>query len=127
MITFKLGQFLLKYPYISWDLMPYLLFPKVVDSLSFSKMNVFHWHITDTQSFPLHLPSLPEFSRYGAYSLDKVYTPEQVRDLVTYARDRGVRVIPELDAPAHVGKIQSEHIVSYHKLCGYSVSIGSEL
>ena len=108
MITFKLGQFLLKYPYISWDLMPYLLFPKVVDSLSFSKMNVFHWHITDTQSFPLHLPSLPEFSRYGAYSSDKIYTTEQVRDLVTYARDRGVRVIPELDAPAHVGKVQSE-------------------
>ena len=68
-------------------------------------MNVFHWHITDTQSFPLHLSSLPEFSRYGAYSPDKVYTPQQVRDLVTYARERGVRVIPELDAPAHVGKI----------------------
>ena len=79
--------------------------PKVVDSLSFSKMNVFHWHITDTQSFPLNLPSLPEFSRYGAYSSDKVYSPEEVRDLVTYARERGVRVIPELDAPAHVGKI----------------------
>ena len=77
---------------------------KVVDSLSFSKMNVFHWHITDTQSFPLYLPSLPEFSRYGAYSPDKVYSPEEVRDLVTYARERGVRVIPELDAPAHVGK-----------------------
>merc|ERR1712110_190809 len=76
---------------------------KVVDSLSFSKMNVFHWHITDTQSFPLHLPSLPEFSRYGAYSADRVYSPEEVRDLVTYARERGVRVIPELDAPAHVG------------------------
>ena len=31
-------------------------------------MNVFHWHISDSQSFPLELPSLPEFSRYGAYS-----------------------------------------------------------
>ena len=78
---------------------------KVVDSLSFSKMNVFHWHITDTQSFPLDLPNLPDFSRFGAYSAEKVYTQGQVRELVSYARDRGVRVIPELDAPAHVGNL----------------------
>ena len=76
---------------------------KVIDSLSFSKMNVFHWHITDSQSFPLQLSSLPDFSRYGAYSPDKVYTSQDVKDLVTYANNRGVRVIPELDAPAHVG------------------------
>ena len=68
-------------------------------------MNVFHWHISDSQSFPLELPSLPEFSRYGAYSAAQVYTPAQVREVVSYARDRGVRVIPELDAPAHVGNI----------------------
>ena len=69
-------------------------------------MNVFHWHITDSQSFPLHLSSLPDFSRYGAYSPEQVYTSQDVRDLVTYANDRGVRVIPELDAPAHVGNIE---------------------
>ena len=80
---------------------------KVIDSLSFSKMNVFHWHITDSQSFPLQLSSLPDFSRYGAYSPDQVYTSQEVKELVTYARDRGVRVIPELDAPAHVGKYKA--------------------
>ena len=67
-------------------------------------MNVFHWHISDTQSFPLQLPSLPKFSEYGAYAEDMVYTEKQVQDLVKYADDRGVRIIPELDAPAHVGK-----------------------
>jgi len=76
---------------------------KLLDSLSFSKQNVFHWHITDTQSFPLHLPSLPKFAAYGAYNEDQVYTAAQVELIVEYARARGVQVIPELDAPAHVG------------------------
>ena len=76
---------------------------EVIDSLSYSKMNVFHWHITDTQSFPLSLTSLPDFVKYGAYSSEMVYTRADVEDLVSYATERGVVVIPELDAPAHVG------------------------
>jgi len=75
----------------------------LIDSLSYSKMNVFHWHITDSQSFPLELESYPEFTSYGAYSADMVYTKAQVLDLVSYAADRGVVIIPEIDAPAHVG------------------------
>jgi len=76
---------------------------EVIDSLSYSKMNVFHWHITDTQSFPLTLTALPDFVKYGAYSSEMVYTRADVEDLVSYATERGVVVIPELDAPAHVG------------------------
>ena len=66
-------------------------------------MNVLHWHITDTQSFPLSLTALPDFVKYGAYSSEMVYTRADVEDLVSYATERGVVVIPELDAPAHVG------------------------
>ena len=77
---------------------------KVVDGLSYNKMNVFHWHITDSHSFPLELPnSIPELAQYGAYSKHKTYSPEQVKELVEYARVRGVKVLPEFDAPAHVG------------------------
>lgn len=76
---------------------------EVIDSISYSKMNVFHWHITDSQSFPLTLESLPEFVKYGAYSPEMVYTNADVYDLVSYAADRGILIIPELDAPAHVG------------------------
>jgi len=76
---------------------------KLIDSMSYSKQNVFHWHLTDSQSFPLVMPSLPDFVRYGAYRPDQVYMPEQVKELVEYARERGVQVVPELDAPAHVG------------------------
>lgn len=75
----------------------------IVDGLSYNKMNVFHWHITDTHSFPLHLKSVPELAQYGAYSPEKTYSAEDVGHLVNYARVRGVKVIPEFDAPAHVG------------------------
>jgi len=77
---------------------------RVIDGLSYNKMNVFHWHITDTHSFPLELPnSIPELAQYGAYSKRKTYSPQQVKELVEYARVRGVKVLPEFDAPAHVG------------------------
>jgi hexosaminidase len=42
-------------------------------------------------------------SKYGAYSGSEIYSPKDVRDLVLYARLRGVKVVPELDAPAHAG------------------------
>jgi hexosaminidase len=77
---------------------------RTIDALALVKMNTFHWHITDSQSFPIILKSLPELAKYGAYSPRQVYTEQQVKDLVHYAKVRGVRVIPEFDAPAHVGE-----------------------
>jgi hexosaminidase len=76
---------------------------EMLDSMSYSKMNVFHWHITDTQSFALELQSLPDFTWYGAYRPDMVYSRAEVLDILDYAAARGILVIPELDAPAHVG------------------------
>uniref|UniRef100_A0A2P2I9A9 Beta-hexosaminidase n=1 Tax=Hirondellea gigas TaxID=1518452 RepID=A0A2P2I9A9_9CRUS len=76
---------------------------RTLDGMAASKLNAFHWHISDSQSFPLVLPSLPKMAYYGAYSAEQVYRAEDVREVVEYARVRGIRVIPELDAPAHVG------------------------
>ncbi|XP_045139220.1 chitooligosaccharidolytic beta-N-acetylglucosaminidase-like isoform X2 [Portunus trituberculatus] len=76
---------------------------RTVDAMAASKLNTLHWHITDSHAFPLALHALPNMAYYGAYSARQVYTPGQVRDLVQYARVRGVRLLPELDAPAHVG------------------------
>jgi hypothetical protein len=45
-----------------------------------------------------------QLTKYGAYSPEKIYTVEQMKDLVEYARIRGVKIVPEFDAPAHVGK-----------------------
>lgn len=69
-------------------------------------MQVFHWHITDSHSFPLLLDTVPELADKGAYVLHgrkMVYTTHDVRRIVKYARDRGVRVVPEIDMPAHTG------------------------
>lgn len=46
-----------------------------------TKLNVFHWHITDSQSFPLVLKSHPDLSNLGAYSRDKIYTADDVDDV----------------------------------------------
>lgn len=74
-----------------------------IDAMAASKLNVLHWHITDSQSFPLVSSRMPNMTKYGAYSNEQVYSQEAVEDLMQYALIRGVRVVLELDAPAHIG------------------------
>ncbi|XP_021697275.1 probable beta-hexosaminidase fdl isoform X2 [Aedes aegypti] len=71
--------------------------------MSHSKLNRFHWHITDSQSFPLVSKHYPQLAQYGAYSDREIYTADDIRDIVQFARERGIQVIPEIDAPAHAG------------------------
>ena len=54
--------------------------------MSYNKLNILHWHITDTHSFPLQLESMPELAKYGAYSSSKVYSPSDIKSLVQYAK-----------------------------------------
>lgn len=77
---------------------------RTIDALALVKMNTFHWHITDSHSFPIILKSIPELAKLGAYTPRQVYTEQDVKDVVHYAKVRGVRIIPEFDAPAHVGE-----------------------
>ncbi|KAF5283858.1 hypothetical protein FQA39_LY04678 [Lamprigera yunnana] len=77
---------------------------RTIDGISASKLNTLHWHITDSQSFPYVSKSNPNLSKIGAYSSRKVYTPEDVSNIIQYAKERGIRVLPEFDAPAHVGE-----------------------
>lgn len=62
-------------------------------------MNVFHWHLTDSQSFPVEVESEPELARRGAYGAEMVYTAEDVRRVVEVGLRNGVRVVPEIDTP----------------------------
>ncbi|XP_014088796.2 chitooligosaccharidolytic beta-N-acetylglucosaminidase [Bactrocera oleae] len=75
-----------------------------LDAMAVVKLNTFHWHITDSHSFPLEVKSQPELYKLGAYSPRKVYSHEDIADIVEYGRVRGIRVMPEFDAPAHVGE-----------------------
>lgn len=77
---------------------------RTIDGMAMSKLNTFHWHITDSHSFPYVSRTWPDFAKYGSYKPTKIYTPETIREIVDYALVRGVRVLPEFDAPAHVGE-----------------------
>ncbi|XP_008558028.1 chitooligosaccharidolytic beta-N-acetylglucosaminidase [Microplitis demolitor] len=77
---------------------------KTIEAMGMSKLNTFHWHLSDSQSFPYVSRSWPNMSRYGAYSSNKIYTEKDIKEIVSFGIYQGVRVIPELDAPAHVGE-----------------------
>jgi hexosaminidase len=72
---------------------------RTIDAMAANKMNVFHWHITDSQSFPIVLPSEPSLAEKGAYGEDMRYTVEDVEHIVEFAMSRAVRVVPEIDSP----------------------------
>lgn len=79
---------------------PIRVLRQILDSMAAAKLNVLHWHIVDDQSFPLEIPSFPRLWR-GAYSEGERITMEDAKDLVEYARLRGIKIMAELDVPGH--------------------------
>jgi N-acetyl-beta-hexosaminidase len=57
--------------------------------MSWVKLNHFHWHVVDSQSFALVVPGFEELAQKGAYSPTQVYTPDDVKDIVAYAASVG--------------------------------------
>jgi len=70
-----------------------------LDGMEALKLNVFHWHLTDNQGFRIESKKSPKLQEMGSNGL--YYTQEEVRDLIAYARGRGIRVVPELEMPGH--------------------------
>ncbi|KII91062.1 glycoside hydrolase family 20 protein [Plicaturopsis crispa FD-325 SS-3] len=82
---------------------------RTIDAMSWVKINTLHWHVTDSQSWPLEIPDFPELSAQGAYSPDDVYSPTDVQGLVAYAGARGIDVLLEIDTPGHTAVISASH------------------
>ena len=70
-----------------------------LDGMEAVKMNVFHWHLSENQGFRVESKKFPKLHEMG--SDDLYYTQDDMRELVAYARDRGIRVVPEFDMPGH--------------------------
>lgn len=91
-----------------------------IDMLALHNMNRFHWHLTDDQGWRVEIKSLPELTEIGAkrpgsvimvdnhkrgydtIPCDGYYTQDEVRDIVKYAADRHITIIPEIDLPGHM-------------------------
>lgn len=70
-----------------------------LDAMAAVKLNVLHWHLSDDQGFRVESKRYPRLQNLG--SGGSYYTQAQVRQIVAYARDRGIRVVPEFDMPGH--------------------------
>src|SRR5437016_6199264 len=70
-----------------------------LDAMAAVKLNVFHWHLTEDQGFRVESRKFPKLHALGSDGF--FYTQDQVREIVSYARDRGIRVMPEFDIPGH--------------------------
>lgn len=70
-----------------------------LDGMASVKLNVLHWHLSDDQGIRVESKRYPKLQGVGSDSL--YYTQAQIREVVAYARDRGIRVVPEFDMPGH--------------------------
>lgn len=70
-----------------------------LDLMEQCKLNVFHWHLSDDQGFRVESKVFPRLQQYG--SDGQYYTQAQIKNVIAYARDRGIRVVPEFDMPGH--------------------------
>ena len=95
---------------------------KYIDLILMHKMNTFHWHLTDEQGWRIEIKKYPKLTKVGAWRVDHenlpwhdrpdqkkgekatyggYYTQDQIRDVVAYAAERGVTIIPEIEMPGH--------------------------
>ena len=89
---------------------PLPVIERELDGMAVAKLNVFHWHLSDDQGFRAESKRFPKLTALG--SGGEFYTQDQMREVVSYARARGIRVVPEFDMPGH----SSSWILAYPDL-----------
>ncbi len=96
---------------------PVAFIKKFIDLLAFYKLNTFHWHLTEDQGWRIEIKKYPRLTEVGAWRAETViagtwdqydgvpyggfYTQDEVREVVAYAGERGIRVMPEIEMPGH--------------------------
>jgi hexosaminidase len=75
------------------------LIKRLLDGMAVVKLNVLHWHLSDDQGFRVESLVFPQLHKMG--SNGQYYRQSEIREVVAYARDRGIRVVPEFDMPGH--------------------------
>ena len=78
---------------------PVSVMKRTLDGMVAAKLNVFHWHLSDDQAFRSESKKFPKLTELG--SDGQFYTQDEMREVVAYARARGIRVVPEFDMPGH--------------------------
>ncbi|KAK3953150.1 glycoside hydrolase superfamily [Pseudoneurospora amorphoporcata] len=91
---------------------------RTIDGMAASKLNRLHVHVTDSQSWPLQIISMPEVAEKGAYHPTQTYSPADIENIQKYGALRGVQVYFEIDMPGHIGSVSLSHpdiIVAYNE------------
>ncbi len=84
---------------VSRHFIPIEVLKRNLDGMAAVKMNVLHWHLSDDQGFRVESKRFSKLTGMGSDGL--FYTQAEIRDLIAYAHDRGIRVMPEFDIPGH--------------------------
>ena len=84
---------------VSRHWMPVPVVLRNLDAMAAVKFNVFHWHLSDDQGFRVESKLFPKLHELG--SDGKFYTQDEIRSVIAYARNLGIRVVPEFDIPGH--------------------------
>ncbi len=87
--------------------MPKMFVKKYIDLLTRYKLNIFHWHLTEDQGWRIEIKGYPKLTQIGAWRQEQgqsyggFYTQDDVREIVEYAGERGVTIVPEIEMPGH--------------------------
>ncbi len=79
--------------------MPLDLIKRNLDGMAAVKLNVFHWHLSENQGFRIESKKFPKLHEMGSDGM--FYTQAEAKEIIAYAADRGIRVVPEFDMPGH--------------------------
>lgn len=104
--------------------MPVDVIKRNLDGMAAVKMNVFHWHLVDDQGWRIEMKNHPELTKKA--SDGNYYTQEEIRNIVKYAADRGILVVPEIDVPGHASAILTAYPEIGSKVVNLNVNSGEK-